>query len=320
MAAEPRVNRTPCTIRRVRWSPAESACPRCAEPAHRVWDVTRTAIDIDLDQPVLLLVTVSVHRSLRCERHFRAQPPFLRPDATYTNRVVEKAVASVVEDGMVMTWVARRLARDFWVRPREAIVRHWFGTHGKGIDFGRDYQAWVVEEFSGILCVDEVYQDRLAVLGAVDPRAPDGDRLVGYQLVHGAVDQGDVERFLEQLRVAGVQPEQVITDGSALYPAVIPAVWPTAAHQLRLFHETRPVTKAVLQVAADVVVQPGLGPPDRRMMAATLTEGARGVSKPSTRSNAPEYRFGGSSDRPIIAATPSANGSAGSRSRLIAVP
>src|SRR4029079_10279685 len=119
-------------------------------------------------------------------------------------------------------------------------------------DFGRDYQAWVVEEFSGILCVDEVYQDRLALPLAVDPRAEDGDRLVGYQLVHGAVDQGDVTCFLEQLREVGIQPEQVITDGSALYPSVIAAVWPTAAHQLCLFHETRPVTKAVLQVAADV--------------------------------------------------------------------
>ena len=61
-----------------------------------------------------------------------------------------------------------------------------------------------------------------------------------------------MERFLENLRAVGIQPGQVITDGSALYPAVIAAVWPTAAHQLCLFHETRPITKAVLQVAAEV--------------------------------------------------------------------
>jgi len=214
--------------------------------------VSRTAIDVDLDHPVLLLGTVSVHRCQGCGRHFRAQPPFLRPDATYTIRVVEKAVASVVEDGMAMTRVARRLARDFWVRPSEGMVRRWCRANAEGVDFGRDYQAWVVEEFSGILCVDEVYQDRLALLLAVDPGASEGDRLVGYQLVHGAVDQGEMLRFLENLRAVGIQPEQVITDGSALYPSVIAAVWPTAAHQLCLFHETRPVTKAVLQVAADV--------------------------------------------------------------------
>lgn len=249
---ESRVNQVRCTIRRVSWSLALSACPQCEGPARRVWDVSRTAIDVDLDHPVLLLVTVSVHRCQGCGRHFRAQPPFLRPDATYTTRVVEKAVASVVEDGMAMTRVASRLARDFWVRPSEGMVRRRCRAHAEGIDFGRDYQAWVVEESSGVLCVDEVYQDKLALLLAVDPGAPEGDRLVGYQLVHGAVDQAEMERFLEHLRAVGVQPEQVITDGSALYPAVIATVWPTAAHQLCLFHETRPITKAVLQVAADV--------------------------------------------------------------------
>jgi len=142
--------------------------------------VSRTAIDVDLDHPVVLLVTVSVHRCQGCGRHFRAQPPFLGPDATYTTRVVEKAAASVVEDGLAMTRVASRLARDFWVRPSEGIVRRWCHAHAEGIDFGRDYQAWVVEELSGGLCADEVYQDKLALLLAVDPGAPAGDRLVGY--------------------------------------------------------------------------------------------------------------------------------------------
>jgi len=35
-----------------------------------------------------------------------------------------------------------------------------------------------VQAFSGVLCIDEVYQGQLAFLFAVDPAAPDGDRLV----------------------------------------------------------------------------------------------------------------------------------------------
>jgi hypothetical protein len=46
-----------------------------------------------------------------------------------------------------------------------------------------DYQPWVIANFSGILCVDEVYQGDPALLLAVDPAAPDGDRLVGYTLL-----------------------------------------------------------------------------------------------------------------------------------------
>ena len=45
---------------------------------------------------------------------------------------------------------------------------------------------WVVANFSGILCVEEVYQGELALLLAVDPLAPDGDRLVGYTLLTNA--------------------------------------------------------------------------------------------------------------------------------------
>jgi len=96
--------------------------------------------------------------------------------------------------------------------------------------------------------VDEVYQGQLALLLAVDPAAPDGDRLVGYQLITGSVDADDVETFLTRLKTAGIEPAEVITDGSSLYPAVLSQVWPKAAHQLCLFHETRQVTKGVMKL------------------------------------------------------------------------
>jgi hypothetical protein len=49
-----------------------------------------------------------------------------------------------------------------------------------------------------------------------------------------------------------VQPDQVITDGSPLYPGVVAAVWPRAAHQLCLFHQTRRLTKAARQAIAAI--------------------------------------------------------------------
>jgi hypothetical protein len=203
---------------------------------------------VDLEQPVLLSVVVSVHLCPECRHHFRAQSPFLRPDATYSRRVMWKAIEAAHHDGMAMRHVLVRLARDFWVSPSESMVRQWCKSYQAGFDFVADYQRWVISEFSGILCVDEVYQDQLAVLLAVDPAAPDGDRLIGYQLVHGSADARIIESFLFHLSQVGVQPEQVITDGSALYPAVLAKVWPVAAHQLCLFHETRHVTKTAMEV------------------------------------------------------------------------
>ena len=54
------------------------------------------------------------------------------------------------------------------------MVRRWCHEYTESLDF-EDYQSQVVEEFSGILCVDEVYQGELALLLAVDPAVPDGD-------------------------------------------------------------------------------------------------------------------------------------------------
>jgi hypothetical protein len=191
---------------------------------------------------------VSVHHCRVCDHYFRAQPPFLRPDAIYARRVVRKAIEAVNQDGLAMRRVPQRLARDFWVQPSEKMVRLWRRADAARLDFATDYQPWIVETFSGVLCVDEVYQGDLALLLAVDPAAPEGDRLVGYQLVHGAVDQATTAAFLRRLAAAGIQPDQVITDGSALYPSLLAEIWPTAAHQLCLFHETRRVTTAAAEV------------------------------------------------------------------------
>ena len=174
------INQTVCQVREVAYLLPTIPCDRCQHPAARFSTAERVAIDLDLDRPTLLLITVSVHFCPNCQHYFRVQPPFLRPDASYTNRVVATAVAAVYQDGMAMRRVPDRLARDFWLRPSEASIRLWCRAYRTRFDFATDYQAWVVQAFSGVLCVDEVYQGQLAFLFAVDPAAPDGDRLIGY--------------------------------------------------------------------------------------------------------------------------------------------
>lgn len=246
------INQTLCQIIELNYILTTSPCDQCGQPAARFTTATRTAIDLHLEHPVLLHLTVSVHHCWLCQHYFRAQPPFLRPGAVYTNRVVSKAVAAVYQDQMAFRRVTSRLARDFWVQPSEKMIRAWCQAYSNELDFETDYQPWVVREFSGILCVDEVYQDKLALLLAVDPAAAEGDRLVGYQLVTGSVEASTVETFLSRLKAVGIEPDQVITDGSSLYPAVLRQVWPQAVHQLCLFHETRRITGAVMKLINNV--------------------------------------------------------------------
>jgi len=258
------VSCTPCHIREVAYVLPETPCRQCGAVAKRIAHASRTAIDIDLEQPVILLVHISVHYCPRCHTFFRIQPPFLRRDACYTQRVVRAAVAAVHEDGMAYRRVSGRLARDFWVQPSEASIRRWCRAAAAGIVLDEPYQQWIASQFSGILCVDEVYQHDLALLLAVDPAAPEGDRLIGYQLVQGSVDATKVEGFLRRLAAQGIRPEEVISDGSSLYPGVLAAVWPQAAHQLCLFHETRRLSRAVQEVISQVrKTLPAPPPPPR---------------------------------------------------------
>ena len=157
------VNQTLCKICEIEYRLTTTGCDRCGQPSPDFRTAQRIAIDLNLDQPVLLHITVSVHYCGQCDHYFRVQPPFLRPDAIYTNRVVSRTVRSVYEDGMAMRRVPARMGRDFWVHPSEGSVRAWCRAYSADFDFVTDYQLWVVREFSGILCVDEVYQNQLAL-------------------------------------------------------------------------------------------------------------------------------------------------------------
>jgi len=221
----PRVNCVPCYIVDVYFAFPSLPCDYCQRPAEAVDRAERTAIDLHLDHPVLLHITVSIHYCTNCDHYFRAQPPFLRPDAVYTNRGVMKAVQAVFEDAMAKRRVTDRMARDFWVKPSETSICNWCKTYQAGLSFKMDYQPWAVRGFSGVLCVDEIYQDDLALLLAVDPAARQGDLLTGYQLIQGTMDAaGKMETFLTHLRELGIAPDEVITDGSSLYPATLKKV------------------------------------------------------------------------------------------------
>ncbi len=232
-------------------------CDRCERPAPRFSIAYRKALDLNLEKAANLQVRVSIHHCATCRHYFRAQPPYLKPYTTYTNRVQDKAISSVNEDGMAIRKVPGRLARDFWVKPHEKMVRLWWQAYRDSLDFQADYQEWAINHFSGILGLDEVYQGKLTLLLAVDPvgRGVNGDLLIGFEVLNGAVNSSLVQSFLEKLAKAGLQPQQVISDGSSLYPGVIKRVWPEAAHQLCLFHETRLVVKAAKDTLTDLAKQ-----------------------------------------------------------------
>ncbi len=80
------------------------------------------------------------------------------------------------------------------------------------------------------------------MLRATDPIA---DRIIGNRLVT-INDQAHMRCFVRTLQYWGFEPKVVVTDGSNLYPAVLAELWPTAKHQLCVFHVLQDVLNQVL--------------------------------------------------------------------------
>lgn len=68
-----------------------------------------------------------------------------------------------------------------------------------------------------------------------------------------------VRIFVDRLRAAGINPDEVITDDSRLYPSVLADVWPRVCTSCRLSSSPK-LLGSVLSIVPTL-------PPDQRMVA-----------------------------------------------------
>jgi hypothetical protein len=131
-------------------------------------------------------------------------------------------------------------------------------------------------DFSGYIAVDELYDGPFCILSIVDNRT--FKRLTCQVLDHDPTHV-DITAFFGRFHRALTQRELTLhgitTDGSALYPQPIAAVFGEIPHQLCTFHVLREVTKAVLSAVAQ----------ERKRLAATAPKLPRGRPRatPATR-------------------------------------
>jgi Transposase len=116
-----------------------------------------------------------------------------------------------------------------------------------------DYLDWAMADFSGYIAADELYDGPFCVLSIVDNRT--FKRLL-YQVLDHDPDHPDITAFLHRLQTVLVQRsltlKGVTTDGSALYPEPLRAVFGAVPHQLCEFHIIKELTKAILRAVAKV--------------------------------------------------------------------
>ena len=233
-AARVRVLRQSC-------APKSFPCPHCGTPGRRKDTHTRSVRDIAFGQIALIEVTVGEYRAAcDCCKTFRAHVDGIEPRAEYTNRVRDAVIDRLLDDGMSIHRLQQAMHRDFLLDLSDGFLYDCLDWKVRQTDMPA-YRQWTLNNFSGTLCIDELHLGHRTLLLATDPL---GDFPVAFALVR-ANDQDHMRRFLNNLRTHGFLPQVVVTDGSNLYPAVLAALWPSARHQLCVFHVLKDINAHV---------------------------------------------------------------------------
>ena len=114
-----------------------------------------------------------------------------------------------------------------------------------------DFLDWALEDFSGYVAVDELYEGPFCVLSAVDNRRY---KRILYEVLDHTPTPGDIRVFLGRLNIAlearNLTLEGITTDGSPRYPMPISEVFGDVPHQICELHVLAEVVKAVLRAVA----------------------------------------------------------------------
>ena len=110
-------------------------CPCCGYMAYRDKVGSRTLHDLGdarNGRPIDIHVVYSQHHCSQCGSYFSAIMDALAPPkGHYTHRVMERAVASVIEDGLPYLAASWRLWRDHRVFVPWATIQNWVEAAGK---------------------------------------------------------------------------------------------------------------------------------------------------------------------------------------------
>jgi hypothetical protein len=226
----------------VRSAPARAPCPNCGKLGRRKATHNRRVRTLAYKQVVVLDVTYGEYRArCPCCKTFRTTPPNVEPRALYDNTVRQAILDRILDDGMSVERVIASMRRDFYLDLSDGFVYDCLDWQARRLDLA-GHRRWVLDRFSGTLCVDELHLGRTTLLLATDPLQ---DLPVAFALV-SANDPDHMRRFLKNLKTWGLVPEVVVTDGSNLYPEVLAELWPDARHQLCVFHVLKELHKLVL--------------------------------------------------------------------------
>lgn len=218
-------------------------CPTCSTKGRRVRIRSRWIHHVGPPgRKSWLVAHVGVYKAgCDCCRYFQAPMAGVPAKGLYSYGVRNVIANALIRDRMPYSLVQHRLAEDYHLAVSVGFIHACFEWAHQQIDT-EAYWQFVVSNFSGVLCVDEVHDSGRTVLMATDPL---GDFTVAFRLVEHN-DQAHMDGFLSILKARGLKAEVVITDGSPLYKDSLQHHWAGVEHQLCLFHVIKEVNTLLL--------------------------------------------------------------------------
>jgi transposase-like protein len=225
-----------------------SPCPTCGKRGRRKRVEERTVGHIAHGHKAFILARVGVYRArCGCCKFFRAPIPGVLKGTRYSLEVRNLTANSLIRDRLPYRKVLDRMREDFELDLSVGFVHNCFLWAREQIDT-EEHWRFVVANFSGVVCIDEVHDGGKAVLYATDPL---NDFTIHFEIVDKN-DQEHMDAFLTRLKERGICPQVAITDGSPLYKDALQEIWQGIEHQLCIFHVVKDVNKVVLDAVRSI--------------------------------------------------------------------
>jgi len=231
------------TIEHYSLSPKFYPCPQCGRNGKRKQVVTRQIRHLAaVHRRAWIVARVGVYRArCSCSKYFQAAIPGVPYKGRYSLEVRNYVSNALIRDRMPYRLVQQRLKEDHLLAVSLDYIHRCFLWAHAQIDQEAHWQ-FVLANFSGVLCIDEVHDSGRTILFATDPL---NDFTVSFQLVE-VNEQVHMDAFLQQLKDRGLQVLVAISDGSPLYKDSLQSHWADIEHQLCVFHVIKEVNKLIL--------------------------------------------------------------------------
>ncbi|MGH9361916.1 MAG: transposase [Thermoanaerobaculia bacterium] len=194
-----------------------------------------------------------------CAKFFTSTVEGVALRAGYTDAVRQKVVDLLIRDHLPLRKVQTHLKEDFALEVSVGFIYDCLNGAEAKIDKAA-YWEWVLKNFSGVMCVDEVHDCGRTILVATDPL---NDVTVDFK-INEKNDQPSMNAFLDSLKNRGLRVLVAVTDGSALYKKALGERWKGLQHQLCVFHFLKDQMDEVLAAIRKIRDELPVNPPHRR--------------------------------------------------------